>query len=156
MVVDLDYLSAEISQIREKGISVNPDNLKLSQKATISMPWHHIQAQLEEDLLATSGMASGSTRRGIAYTYSDKYRKKTIRFGDLLHLEEVNVQTRLKTILESKNLELAGCYHQEPMSYPAFLSWCQKQAERFAPYICDTGSYLEHALKARKNCSDKT
>ena len=33
-------------------------------------------------------------------------------------------------MLEAKNLELAGCYHQEPMSYPALLAWCQKQGKR--------------------------
>lgn len=150
MVVDLEHLAAEISQIREKGIQVTPDNLKLSSKATISMPWHRVQDELEEDRLAKSGSAFGSTKRGIAYAYSDKYRKKTIRLGDLLHLEEINVQTRLKTILEAKNLELAGCYHQEPMSYPALLSWCRKQAQIFAPYICNTGAYLESSLKSGK------
>ena len=150
MVVDLEHLAAEISQIREKGIRVTPDNLKLSSKATISMPWHRVQDELEEDRLAKSGSAFGSTKRGIAYAYSDKYRKKTIRLGDLLHLEEPNVQARLKTILEAKNLELAGCYHQEPMSYPALLSWCRKQAQIFAPYICNTGAYLESSLKSGK------
>ncbi len=150
MVVDLEHLAAEISQIREKGIRVTPDNLKLSSKATISMPWHRVQDELEEDRLAKSGSAFGSTKRGIAYAYSDKYRKKTIRLGDLLHLEEPNVQAHLKTILEAKNLELAGCYHQEPMSYPALLSWCRKQAQIFAPYICNTGAYLESSLKSGK------
>ncbi len=150
MVVDLEHLASEISQIQKKGIRVTPDNLKLSSKATISMPWHRVQDELEEERLSKSGSAFGSTRRGIAYAYSDKYRKKTIRLGDLLHLEEETVQVRLKTILESKNLELAGCYHQESMSYPALLSWCQKQAELFAPYICDTGSYLENALESGK------
>lgn len=151
MVVDLEHLSSEIAQIREKGISVSPDNLKLSPRATISMPWHRVQDELEESRLAKSGAAFGSTKRGIAYAYSDKYRKKTLRLGDLLHLDEPNVQNRLKTILESKNLELAGCYHQEPMSYPALLSWCQKKAEIFSPYICDTGCYLEVALRSGKN-----
>ena len=56
-----------------------------------------------------------------------------------------------KMMLDSKNLELSGCYHQERMSYPALLSWCEKQAALFAPYICDTGSYLEAALKNGKN-----
>ena len=41
-----------------------------------------------------------STRRGIAYAYSDKYRKKTLRLGDLLHLDEKRVQDRLHMILE--------------------------------------------------------
>ena len=150
MVVDLEHLSGEITQIREKGISVGPENLKLSTRATISMPWHRIQDILEEDRLARSGSAFGSTRRGIAYAYSDKYRKKTLRLGDLLHLEEESVQSRLKVMLDAKNMELAGCYHQEPMSFPALLLWCRKQSELFAPYICDTGSYLSASLSVGK------
>ena len=97
--------------------------------------------RLEEDRLAQKGAAFGSTRRGIAYAYSDKYRKKTLRLGDLLHLDEKRVQDRLHMILESKNLELGGCYHQEPMSYDALLEWCRMQAGQFAPYICDVGAF---------------
>ena len=53
-------------------------------------------------------------------------------------------------MLEAKNLELAGCYHQEPMSYPALLTWCEEQAELFGPYIADTGEYLEQAVSEGK------
>ena len=150
MVVDLEHLAKEISQIQESGVDISPRNLRLSSRATISMPWHRVQDELEEDRLAKTGTAFGSTRRGIAYAYSDKYRKKTLRLGDLLHLDKPYIQTRLETMLESKNLELAGCYHQEPMSYPALLSWCEKQAALFAPYICDTGSYLQRSLENGK------
>ena len=52
------------------------------------MPWHRVQDELEEARLEKDGSAFGSTRRGIAYAYSDKYRKKTLRLGDLLHLNE--------------------------------------------------------------------
>ncbi len=150
MVVDLEHLAKEIAQIQESGVDVSPRNLRLSSRATISMPWHRVQDELEEDRLAKTGTAFGSTRRGIAYAYSDKYRKKTLRLGDLLHLDKPYIQARLETMLESKNLELAGCYHQEPMSYPALLSWCEKQAALFAPYICDTGSYLQRSLENGK------
>lgn len=150
MVVDLEHLASEIQSIRDKGVAVSPVNLKLSARATISMPWHRVQDELEEARLAKTGSAFGSTKRGIAYAYSDKYRKKTLRLGDLLHLDEENIKARLKTMLEAKNLELAGCYHQNEMSYNALLSWCQKQADLFAPYICDTGSYLSDALKRGK------
>ena len=34
MVVDLEHLTGEIAQIREKGVSVGPENLKLSTRAT--------------------------------------------------------------------------------------------------------------------------
>ena len=150
MVIDLDHLAGEMDAIEQRGIRVGPENLKLSDKATISMPWHKVQDGLEEDRLARKGTAFGSTRRGIAYAYSDKYRKKTLRLGDLLHLDEERVQNRLHVILESKNLELAGCYHQEPMSYDALLEWCRMQAGQFAPYICDVGAFLQQAHDSGK------
>ena len=150
MVIDLDHLAGEMDAIEERGVKVGPENLKLSDKATISMPWHKVQDGLEEDRLAQKGAAFGSTRRGIAYAYSDKYRKKTLRLGDLLHLDEKRVQDRLHMILESKNLELGGCYHQEPMSYDALLEWCRMQAGQFAPYICDVGAFLQQAHDSGK------
>lgn len=76
MVIDLDHLAGEMDAIEQRGVKVGPENLKLSDKATISMPWHKVQDELEEDRLAKKGTAFGSTRRGIAYAYSDKYRKK--------------------------------------------------------------------------------
>ena len=150
MVIDLEHLSGEIDAIEARGVKVSPENLKLSDKATISMPWHKVQDDLEEDRLAQHGRAFGSTRRGIAYAYSDKYRKKTLRLGDLLHLNEQRTQDRLRMILDSKNLELAGCYHQEPMSYDALLEWCRMQAGQFAPYICDAGAFLQQAQRSGK------
>lgn len=150
MVIDLEHLTKEIEALRGKGIPITPENLKLSKRATISMPWHRVQDELEEARLEKDGSAFGSTRRGIAYAYSDKYRKKTLRLGDLLHLNEGYIHNRLHMMLDAKNMELSGCYHQEPMSYPALLSWCEKQAAAFSAYICDTGAFLRNALADHK------
>lgn len=51
-------------------------------------------------------------------------------------------------ILDSKNMELAGCYHQEKMSYDALLNWCKLQAEHFTPYICDVGAFCSRLTTA--------
>ena len=128
MVVDLEHLSNEIADIRGKGVSVTPQNFKLSARATISMPWHRIQDDLEEERLAQSGVAFGSTRRGIAYAYSDKYRKKTLRLGDLLHLDEPYIQVRLKTMLEAKNLPGARSRQRSfyPISVIPEIIWIQR------------------------------
>lgn len=151
MVVDPEHLAQEIKNNEERGIPITPEHLELSKNATISMPWHKVQDELEENRLSKTGSAFGSTRRGIAYAYSDKCRKKTLRLGDLLRLDDPSVQNRLKMILDAKNLELDGCYHQEPMSYPALLDWCKKQADTFNKYICNTGDYLDKALSHGKN-----
>ena len=105
MVIDLDHLAGEMQAIEARGVKIGPENLKLSDKATISMPWHKVQDGLEEDRLAKNGTAFGSTRRGIAYAYSDKYRKKTLRLGDLLHLDEERTQNRLRMV---KNLAISA------------------------------------------------
>lgn len=51
MVVDLEHLTNEIAQIREKGVVVTPNNLKLSKRATISMPWHKIRMNSKKHVL---------------------------------------------------------------------------------------------------------
>ena len=57
MVIDLDHLAGEMDAIEERGVKVGPENLKLSDKATISIPWHKVQDGLEEDRLAQKGAA---------------------------------------------------------------------------------------------------
>ena len=90
MVVDPAHLEKEIANLRAKGIEISPKNLKISDRATICMPYHVAEDGLEEDRLAKSGSQFGSTRRGIAYSYGDKYMKKTLRMGDLVHLTEAD------------------------------------------------------------------
>ena len=66
-----------VEKLREQGITITPDNLKISDRATITMPYHVDQDGLEEARLAKTGAQFGSTKRGIAYAYGDKYMKKT-------------------------------------------------------------------------------
>ena len=85
MVIDPHHLDGEINKLREQGISITPENLKISDRATITMPYHVAQDGLEEARLSKTGAQFGSTKRGIAYAYGDKYMKKTLRMGDLLY-----------------------------------------------------------------------
>ena len=105
MVIDPEHLEKEIASLTEKGIEISPANLKISDRATITMPFHVAQDGLEEERLSKTGAQFGSTKRGIAYTYGDKFMKKTLRMGDLFHMDE-GVRKRLETIVESKNLTM--------------------------------------------------
>ena len=82
MVLDLEHLTKEVAHIREQGVEITPEHLKISDSATICMPYHKMMDILEEDRLADKKF--GSTRRGIGPVYADKYMKKTLRTGDLL------------------------------------------------------------------------
>ena len=146
MVIDLAHLDKEIASLREKGIEITPDHLKISNRATICMPYHVQQDKLEEERLGAAKF--GSTLRGIAYVYGDKYMKKTLRMGDLLHLEEV--KDRLRTIVEWKSLTLTSIYGCDPLSFDEIYGWLEKYAAIFRPYICDIGEYLNKADREGK------
>ena len=99
MVIDPEHLEKEIAALTEKGVEISPKNLKISDRATITMPFHVAQDGLEEERLSKTGAQFGSTKRGIAYSYGDKYMKKTLRMGDLVHMD-ASVKKRLETIQE--------------------------------------------------------
>ncbi len=147
MVIDIEHLSGEIARLREGGIEITPDHLKISDRATICMPYHKLLDCLEEDRLADKKF--GSTRRGIAPVYADKYMKKALRMGDLLHPELL--PERLAGIMEWKNLTIAGGYGHEAITPEAMLAWLETFGAQFRPYICNTTTYLTEAIKAGKN-----
>lgn len=150
MVVDLEHLASEIQSIRDKGVAVSPANLKLSARATISMPWHRVQDELEEARLAKTGSAFGSTKRGIAYAYSDKYRKKTLRLGDLLHLDEKNIKAYSTCVgagpfvaekTENKSWE------QLPENAKAYVNYIEKQMKYQIEFISTGAERNQYLLK---------
>ena len=149
MVIDPEHLEKEIAALREQGVKITPDNLKISDRATITMPFHVEQDGLEEARLAKTGAQFGSTKRGIAYTYGDKYMKKTLRMGDLVHMD-ASVRKRLETLVESKNLTMVNIYNQKPVSVDDMWNWCKHFQEVFSAYICDVGQYLADADDAGK------
>ena len=52
MVIDIKHLAGEMKKLREAGIRISPDNLKISDRAVITMPYNVQQDCLEEERLA--------------------------------------------------------------------------------------------------------
>ena len=48
MVIDPEHLEKEIASLTEKGVEISPKNLKISDRATITMPFHVAQDRSEE------------------------------------------------------------------------------------------------------------
>ena len=147
IVIDLEHLYGEVQKLAESGIFITPDQLKISDRATICMPYHKLLDCLEEDRLKDKKF--GSTRRGISPVYADKYMKKAFRMGDLLHMD--TLASRIKDIVEWKNLTVEKGYENEPVSADEMMDWCKKYGEFFAPFVCDTTVYLTDAIKSGKS-----
>ena len=147
MVIDLEHLFGEIERLREGGITVTPEHLCISDRAIICMPYHKLLDCLEEDRLRDKKF--GSTRRGIAPVYSDKYMKKALRMGDLRDPE--TLYAKLCDIMEWKNLTLVNAYGHEALTPDAMMAWLEKFGTPFLPYITDTTRLLTDAAKACKH-----
>ncbi len=143
MVIDVKHLFNEIAKLREKGVEITPKHLKISDRATICMPYHVLLDCLEEDRLGDAKF--GSTRRGIAPVYADKYMKKTLRMGDILHFD--GIEKKLKGIIEWKNLTVEGGYKSEAIKLDAVMDWLKTYALPFKDYVTDTTEYLDEAIK---------
>lgn len=146
IVIDLEHLFGEAEQLRRGGIEISPEHLRISDRATICMPYHKLLDGLEEDRLGDKKF--GSTRRGISPVYADKYMKKTIRMGDLLHWD--TLRERLAGILEWKNLTVTA-YGHAPIELDDMMAWLEKFGKPFLPYICDTTDFLDSAMQNGKS-----
>lgn len=98
VALDPENLWKEMKEVMDGGIELTPENLKISDRASILLPWHRDLDALEEQRLRDKKY--GSTKQGIAPFYSDKYQKKTVLAGELLHPEAM--RKRLSEIMEWK------------------------------------------------------
>ncbi len=142
MVIDLQHLMGEMTRLQEKGIEISPANLKISDRATICMPYHKQLDILEEDRLGDAKF--GSTRRGIGPVYGDKYMKKALRMSDLLDMD--GMRGKLERLLDWKNLTIRDGYKTDAVTVSDMMDWVEKFGRPLLPYICDVSSYLDQAV----------
>ncbi|MBQ2111210.1 MAG: adenylosuccinate synthetase, partial [Clostridia bacterium] len=141
MVVDIRHLCGEIEKLRSAGVRIDPENLMISDRAIIVMPYHVALDGLEEARL--SDKPYGSTKRGIAPVYGDKYMKKGIMMGELF--DRRYLMDHLRDVLGFKNLQITGVYGAEPFRFSEMADYLDTYGEILKPYVGDTGAYLRKA-----------
>ena len=146
MVIDMQHLVGEMKRLTDAGVKITPENLKISERAVICMPYHVRQDCLEEDRLGDAKY--GSTRRGIAPVYGDKYLKKIITMGDLFYPE--SLKKRIKSIVEWKNLFIEKAYGSTKIDVEDIMDWLREYGDKLKPFVCNTGKYLDECAKTGK------
>ena len=141
VALDPEKLVGEIEDLQSKGIQISPDNLMISDRASLLLPWHRKMDELEEARL--KDMKFGSTKRGIAPFYSDKHQKKTVMAGELFYPDAI--KNHLERLREWKNLNLTGVYGAEAVTEEEIDAWLNDYCEKIKPFIRDTRSYLREA-----------
>ena len=146
VAVDCESLWNEMQDVMAQGVAITPDNLKISDRASLLLPWHRELDALEEARLKDKKY--GSTKQGIAPFYSDKYQKKTVQAGELLYPE--HLKAHLQDILEWKNLILTKVYGAKGYTMDELMAWVEDFGGKLRPFICDTSRFLHEAQSQGK------
>ncbi len=144
VVVDPGGLIEEMDMLQKQGLSL--DNLKISDRAHMVMPYHKLLDGLSED--GAGDAQIGTTKRGIGPCYTDKAARCGLRMCDLL---SDSFSEKLRKVLDQKNEIITKIYGQAAMDYDTILKAFMGYKERLKPYICDTISLChEHYAKGSK------
>ena len=139
MVIDPKVLIEEINDLKSKGYKVN--NLYISEKAHVIMPYHIILDEVLEE--ARENRKLGTTKRGIGPAYCDKYERSGIRMEDFVGK---NFKELLKENVKNKNLILKA-YKKPKLKYSEIYKEYKEYAKILKPYVCDTITMLHKAIK---------
>lgn len=140
MVIHPEALVKELDYLEENGFRTQ--NLKISDRAHVIMPYHIRLDLAEESRKGNSKI--GTTGKGIGPAYMDKAARVGIRVGDLL-FPEVFAE-KLKRNLKEKNQLLERLYETDGFTFEEIYDPIMKCAERIRPFITDTSVVLNHAI----------
>ena len=145
VVINPGVFLQEIAGMKAKGI--NCDNLAISDRAHVVLPYHQRLDELQEAALGANKI--GTTKNGIGPCYMDKVARVGIRMCDLMEPE--TFAAKLKINLEAKNALITKIYGGEPFDYDTMLKEYLAYAEELRPYVTDTGVVLDELFAAGKN-----
>ena len=138
-VVNPQSLLEEMGALTAAGVTL--DNLWISNRAQIVLPYHRTLDVLEE---ASRGSDTiGTTKRGIGPAYADKAARSGLRFGDLLQPDwlEARLDNALRTV--NRKIEILG---GEAVDGQALYARCLDYAAKLGGRIIDTVPVLRQAL----------
>ena len=141
VVIDPQVLLEEIESLRQEGIKVTSNNLKISLKAHVIMPYHKILDALRERIRTHK---IGTTRKGIGPCYVDKFSRSGIRMVDLT--DEKIFSEKLRDNLREKNLIFKKVFFHSGFSYKKILKQYLLFGKKLKRFLTDTVSLLNKAI----------
>ena len=142
-VVNPQSLLNEMDNLARAGVRL--DNLWISTRAQMLMPYHRTLDELEE--AARGKDTIGTTKRGIGPAYADKASRSGLRMGDLLQPDWL--ESRLDSALRTTNrkVEVLG---GEPVDGAALFAYCQDVGAKLRGRVVDTVPLVRQAIEGGK------
>lgn len=144
VVVDPKVLLDEIKELNERDIET--DNLLLSDRANLIMPYHRVMDGVEEKM--KGNLAAGTTKRGIGPCYSDKVARFGIRVADLYNPEAL--RNKLETVVPMKNKIFKAYGEAHEFDVDEIFAEYIEYGKKLKKYVTDVSIELDEALNEGK------
>lgn len=143
-VVNPAVLLEELAALEAAGVNTN--NLFVSERAHMLLPYHRLLDGLQES--ASGKSAIGTTKRGIGPAYSDKGARRGLRLGDLLRPDWL--EARLDQAVAFANRELTH-FQQAPVDPAQLLEQCRTWREKLEVRLVDPLPLIRQAYEQGAN-----
>jgi adenylosuccinate synthase len=143
VVVDPWALVAEIEVMREKGLEISPDTLRLADNAALILPSHRAIERAREARRGEKKI--GTTGRGIGPAYEDKVGRRAVRVCDLA--DPTALEERVDDLLLTHNALLRGLDAPE-VDRDALIAALRQVAPEILPYAAPIWRLLDDARRA--------
>jgi adenylosuccinate synthase len=145
VALNVASLLAELASLAKAGVP--RPALKVSDRVQLVLPYHVLFDEMEEARLAHEQF--GSTKKGIAPFYADKYLKIGLQLNEIF--DSARTRARLEKSLAQKNVLVEKLYGRPPVSVDAVLAEIEGWRDGIAPYVADTTEMLLDGLAAGKS-----
>ncbi len=144
LVVDPAVLLQEKADLRRRGYFRQDDQLVISERAHVIMPYHKVIDLGREELLGNKKI--GTTGRGIGPAYEDKAARVGIRMGDLTRPD--HLRKRVDAALAEKNVLIEHLFKRPRPDANEILDQYVAYGEQLKPHITDIARILQEKLDA--------
>ena len=138
VVIDPRVLIEEINALKADNYLV--DNLYISDKAHVIMPYHIMMDKLQEEL--REGDKIGTTARGIGPAYTDKFERSGIRMEDLISPSFEKIAKRNI----NKYNKIFAMYGKEELDVENTIQEYKSYADTLKQYVVDSVDMIHDIL----------
>ena len=145
VVFDPHAFVAELSRIREQGVELGPDRLKIAENTSLILSVHRELDGYREDAASSAGTKIGTTRRGIGPAYEDKVGRRAIKVMDLADLD--TLPAKVDRLLTHHNALRRGLGHPE-VAAETLMEELTSVADQVLPYMDRVWKVLDEKRRA--------
>lgn len=147
VVIDPKVLLEEIEGLRAAGHKADRENLKISDRAHVIMPYHREIDKGREECRENTRI--GTTGRGIGPVYEDKAARRGIKVSDLIDKE--TLEKRLRDVLSDRNLYITKVLGKEPLNFEDILEQYSIYGKELKEFTCDVSKLLNDSITDGKS-----